>query len=62
LNQRASLVVLGLLVVVELSTLPMRARDRARRALAERGLVLLDAPISGIGAPAVHLPAGAFEA
>ena len=41
------------LVVVELSTLPIDAKERARAALASAQMVLLDCPISGTGAQAV---------
>ena len=41
------------LVVAELSTLPIEAKQRAREALAEAGITLLDCPLSGTGAQAV---------
>ncbi|MCL4800916.1 MAG: NAD(P)-dependent oxidoreductase [Burkholderiales bacterium] len=40
------------LVVVETSTLPIEAKERARRALARAGATLLDCPLSGTGAQA----------
>ena len=40
------------LVVVETSTLPVAAKREARDALAERGSVLLDCPLSGTGGQA----------
>ncbi len=39
-------------VVVETSTLPLAAKEEARRVLRDRGVTLLDAPISGTGAQA----------
>lgn len=39
-------------IVVETSTLPIAARQRARRRLASRGTTLLDAPLSGTGTQA----------
>ena len=41
------------LIVAETSTLPGTAKRRAFAALAERGIVLLDCPLSGTGAQAV---------
>ena len=41
------------LVVAELSTLPIDAKERVRGALAEAGITLLDCPLSGTGAQAV---------
>ncbi len=41
------------LVVVEASTLPLAVKERARARLAERGVTLLDAPVSGTGSQAV---------
>jgi 3-hydroxyisobutyrate dehydrogenase-like beta-hydroxyacid dehydrogenase len=41
------------LVVAELSTLPIEAKEKARAALAGGGIVLLDCPLSGTGAQAV---------
>jgi L-threonate 2-dehydrogenase len=41
------------LVVAELSTLPIDAKEKARRALAAGGITLLDCPLSGTGAQAV---------
>jgi L-threonate 2-dehydrogenase len=51
----ASLVASGApgLVVAELSTLPIAAKEKARDALAEAGIALLDCPLSGTGAQAV---------
>lgn len=40
------------LVVVETSTLPLEAKERARRLLARAGATLLDCPLSGTGAQA----------
>jgi L-threonate 2-dehydrogenase len=40
------------LVVAELSTLPIEAKERARERLAAAGMVLLDCPLSGTGAQA----------
>jgi putative dehydrogenase len=42
----------GDLVVVEASTLPLEAKERARQAIARRGAILLDCPLSGTGAQA----------
>ena len=39
-------------IVVETSTLPIEAKERARRLLAESGATLLDCPLSGTGAQA----------
>src|SRR5258706_11272445 len=39
-------------VVVETSTLPIEVKESARAALAKRGVVLLDCPLSGTGAQA----------
>jgi len=39
-------------VVVETSTLPIAVKEAARAALAKRGVVLLDCPLSGTGAQA----------
>src|SRR5579864_2076427 len=39
-------------IVVETSTLPIAAKQNARDALAKRGVVLLDCPLSGTGAQA----------
>jgi L-threonate 2-dehydrogenase len=41
------------LVVAELSTLPIEAKEKARAALAGGGITLLDCPLSGTGAQAV---------
>jgi L-threonate 2-dehydrogenase len=41
------------LVVAELSTLPIEAKEKARAALARGGITLLDCPLSGTGAQAV---------
>jgi 3-hydroxyisobutyrate dehydrogenase-like beta-hydroxyacid dehydrogenase len=41
------------LVVAELSTLPIAAKEAARRRLADAGITLLDCPLSGTGAQAV---------
>lgn len=41
------------LVVIETSTLPMATKRQARDALAERGIVLLDCPLSGTGGQAL---------
>jgi len=41
------------LVVAELSTLPIEAKQRARDALAKAGITMLDCPLSGTGAQAV---------
>jgi L-threonate 2-dehydrogenase len=41
------------LVVAELSTLPIEAKQRARDDLAEAGIIMLDCPLSGTGAQAV---------
>jgi len=41
------------LVVIETSTLPVAVKHRARHALAERGTVLLDCPLSGTGGQAL---------
>src|SRR5579872_69491 len=40
------------LLVVETSTLPLDAKERARAKLAEAGIGILDAPVSGTGAQA----------
>ena len=40
------------LVVIETSTLPIEEKERARAALATKGAVLLDCPLSGTGAQA----------
>jgi 3-hydroxyisobutyrate dehydrogenase-like beta-hydroxyacid dehydrogenase len=40
------------LVAVETSTLPVAVKEQARRHLAERGVVLLDCPLSGTGGQA----------
>jgi 3-hydroxyisobutyrate dehydrogenase-like beta-hydroxyacid dehydrogenase len=40
------------LLVVETSTLPLDAKERARRTLARAGVTLLDCPLSGTGAQA----------
>jgi 3-hydroxyisobutyrate dehydrogenase-like beta-hydroxyacid dehydrogenase len=39
-------------IVVETSTLPIRVKEGARDALAKRGVILLDCPLSGTGAQA----------
>jgi putative dehydrogenase len=39
-------------IVIETSTLPLTAKTKVRDLLAERGIVLLDAPLSGTGAQA----------
>lgn len=41
------------LTVIEMSTLPLDVKERAAGALAERGAVLLDCPVSGTGAQIV---------
>ncbi len=41
------------LVVAELSTLPIEVKEKARKALAKGGIVLLDCPLSGTGSQAV---------
>ena len=41
------------LVVAELSTLPIAAKEKARDALAAAGIAMLDCPLSGTGAQAV---------
>ena len=41
------------LVVAELSTLPIEVKEKARKALAKGGIILLDCPLSGTGAQAV---------
>ena len=41
------------LVVAELSTLPIAVKEKARKALAKGGIVLLDCPLSGTGSQAV---------
>jgi len=40
------------LVIAELSTLPIEAKEEARAALAAKGVALLDCPLSGTGAQA----------
>lgn len=40
------------LIVVETSTLPLTDKEQARKALARKGVVLLDCPLSGTGAQA----------
>ncbi len=40
------------LLVIETSTLPLEAKENARRRLAEQGIAMLDAPISGTGSQA----------
>jgi 3-hydroxyisobutyrate dehydrogenase-like beta-hydroxyacid dehydrogenase len=40
------------LVIVETSTLPIEAKERARKVLARAGITLLDCPLSGTGAQA----------
>jgi 3-hydroxyisobutyrate dehydrogenase-like beta-hydroxyacid dehydrogenase len=42
------------LLVAELSTLPIAAKEAARQRLAEAGITLLDCPLSGTGAQAVN--------
>ena len=42
------------LVVIETSTLPLAVKDQARGALAARGTVLLDCPLSGTGGQALN--------
>jgi len=42
----------GRRIVVETSTLPIADKERARKALAAKGAVLLDCPLSGTGAQA----------
>ena len=42
------------LVVIETSTLPLAVKRQARDALAGRGAVLLDCPLSGTGGQALH--------
>jgi len=39
-------------IVIETSTLPLAAKEKARRILAARGVTLLDCPLSGTGAQA----------
>src|SRR6266853_423305 len=39
-------------IVIETSTLPIPVKEAARNALAKRGLILLDCPLSGTGAQA----------
>lgn len=39
-------------IVVETSTLPVEDKEKARRALARQGIILLDCPLSGTGAQA----------
>ncbi len=39
-------------IVVETSTLPLTAKERCRTALAKKGVILLDCPLSGTGAQA----------
>ena len=39
-------------IVIETSTLPIAAKEKARRTLAARGVTLLDCPLSGTGAQA----------
>jgi 3-hydroxyisobutyrate dehydrogenase-like beta-hydroxyacid dehydrogenase len=39
-------------IVIETSTLPVAAKEKARRILAARGVTLLDCPLSGTGAQA----------
>jgi len=39
-------------VVIETSTLPIKAKEAARDVLAKRGVILLDCPLSGTGAQA----------
>jgi 3-hydroxyisobutyrate dehydrogenase-like beta-hydroxyacid dehydrogenase len=41
------------LIVVEISTFPIEAKERARSRLASAGMTLLDCPLSGTGAQAV---------
>jgi putative dehydrogenase len=41
------------LIVVEISTFPIEAKERARERLAAAGMTLLDCPLSGTGAQAV---------
>ncbi len=41
------------LVVIETSTLPIPVKERARDALADAGIALMDCPLSGTGAQAV---------
>src|SRR5258708_4280703 len=40
-------------ILAELSTLPIEAKQRAREGLAEAGIIMLDCPLSGTGAQAV---------
>ena len=42
------------LILAELSTLPIEAKERARDRLAGAGIVMLDCPLSGTGAQAVR--------
>ena len=51
----AELVAAGVrgLILAETSTLPLTAKERARKALAKAGITLLDCPLSGTGAQAV---------
>jgi len=39
-------------IVIETSTLPIPEKDKARKALAKKGITLLDCPLSGTGAQA----------
>ena len=41
-------------IVIECSTLPLEAKEEAREALAARGKILLDCPVSGTGAQAAR--------
>lgn len=42
------------IIVAELSTLPIEVKERGRAALAAFSIVMLDCPLSGTGAQAVH--------
>ena len=48
----ASKAISGRRIVLETSTLPIADKERARKALAAKGAVLLDCPLSGTGAQA----------
>lgn len=41
-------------IVMECSTMPVAGKEKARDLLAEKGVILLDTPLSGTGAQAVH--------
>src|SRR5947207_14850400 len=48
------------LIVAEISTFPIEAKERARDRLAAAGIVLLDCPLSGTGAQAVTRDLAAY--